>query len=88
MKYSACIEWLFAETGDFPARIRAAHRAGLAGVEFWMWTNKDLDPIALHSTVPHSAISGGRGRASGCECEQGGGVQTCSKATPRPRGPL
>ena len=33
MKFSACIEWLFAETGDFPSRIRAAHRAGLDGIE-------------------------------------------------------
>ena len=46
MRYSACIEWLFAETGDFPARIRAARRAGLDGVEFWKWTDKDLEPIA------------------------------------------
>ena len=46
MKYSACIEWLFAETGDFPERIRAAKRAGLDGVEFWKWTNKDIDGIA------------------------------------------
>lgn len=45
MKYSACIEWLFAETGDFPERIRAAKRAGLDGVEFWKWTNKDIDGI-------------------------------------------
>jgi hydroxypyruvate isomerase len=46
MKYSACIEWLFAETGDFPARIRAAKAAGLDGVEFWFWSNKDLNGIA------------------------------------------
>lgn len=46
MKYSACIEWLFAETGDFPERIRAAKRAGLDGVEFWKWTTKDIGPIA------------------------------------------
>jgi hydroxypyruvate isomerase len=45
MKYSACIEWLFAETGDFPERIQAARRAGLDGVEFWKWTTKQLDPI-------------------------------------------
>jgi hydroxypyruvate isomerase len=45
MKYSACIEWLFAETGDFPERIRAAQRAGLDGVEFWKWTTKEIDPI-------------------------------------------
>lgn len=45
MKYSACIEWLFAEAGDFPDRIRAARRAGLDGVEFWKWTSKSIDPI-------------------------------------------
>jgi hydroxypyruvate isomerase len=45
MKYSACIEWLFAETGDFPDRIRNAQRAGLDGVEFWKWTSKNLDAI-------------------------------------------
>jgi hydroxypyruvate isomerase len=46
MKYSACIEWLFAETGGFPERIRAAKQAGLDGVEFWKWTTKDIGPIA------------------------------------------
>lgn len=47
MKFSACIEWLFAEEGDFGARVRAAHAAGLDGVEFWRWSNKDLDAIAV-----------------------------------------
>jgi hydroxypyruvate isomerase len=52
MKYSACIEWLFAETGDFAERIRAAKKAGLDGVEFWKWTTKQIDPIeaALEET--------------------------------------
>jgi hydroxypyruvate isomerase len=52
MKYSACIEWLFAEAGDFPARIVAARQAGLDGVEFWKWTTKEIDPIeaALEET--------------------------------------
>ena len=46
MKFSACIEWLFAdEAPDFADRIRAARDAGLDGVEFWRWTNKDLDAI-------------------------------------------
>jgi len=44
--YSACIEWLFAEQGDhFPDRIRRAHAAGLKAIEFWRWTDKDLDAI-------------------------------------------
>lgn len=46
MKFSACIEWLFAEEGDFGARVRAAHAAGLDGIEFWRWSNKDLEAIA------------------------------------------
>ncbi|NNG71811.1 TIM barrel protein [Rhizobium laguerreae] len=45
-RYSACIEWLFAEEGDsFPDRIRRAHAAGLTAIEFWRWTDKDLDAI-------------------------------------------
>lgn len=44
--YSACIEWLFAEEGDiFANRIRRAHAAGLEAIEFWRWTDKDLDAI-------------------------------------------
>ncbi len=53
MKFSACIEWLFAEEAPaFADRIRAARDAGLDGVEFWRWTNKDLDGIeaALNET--------------------------------------
>lgn len=46
MKFSACIEWLFAdEAEDFPNRIRKADAAGLDAIEFWRWSNKDLDGI-------------------------------------------
>lgn len=46
MKYTACIEMLFApEEPDFAARIRLAKDAGLDGVEFWKWTNKDVDAV-------------------------------------------
>lgn len=46
MRYSACIEWLFApEATEFPDRIRAAKAAGLDAVEFWRWSTKDLDAI-------------------------------------------
>ncbi|OWV79752.1 hydroxypyruvate isomerase [Rhizobium sp. N122] len=45
-RYSACIEWLFAEDGDsFPDRIRRAHASGLTAIEFWRWTDKDLEAI-------------------------------------------
>jgi hydroxypyruvate isomerase len=46
MRYSACLEWLFAkESPDFAGRIRLARKAGLDGVEFWLWSNKDLDAV-------------------------------------------
>ncbi|MGG7578765.1 TIM barrel protein [Rhizobium sp. Nf11,1] len=45
-RYSACIEWLFAEEGDsFADRIRRAHAGGPTAIEFWRWTDKDLDAI-------------------------------------------
>jgi hydroxypyruvate isomerase len=47
MPYSACIELLFrAEHPDAADRIRAAKTAGLDAVEFWHWSNKDLDAVA------------------------------------------
>src|SRR3954465_795242 len=43
---SACIEWLFAEDGaPVPDRIRRAADAGLDGVEFWQWRDKDLEAV-------------------------------------------
>ena len=53
MKFSACIEMLFVnEAVDFADRIRMARDAGLDGVEFWRWTNKDIGAIeaALRGT--------------------------------------
>lgn len=60
-RYSACIEWLFADAAvppgspegagaarsvvSFPDRIRAAKAAGLDAVEFWSWSGKDLDAV-------------------------------------------
>jgi hydroxypyruvate isomerase len=47
MRLSACIEMLFAaETADFAQRIRLARAEGFELVEFWLWSNKDLDAIA------------------------------------------
>lgn len=44
--YSACIEMLFVpETDDFPHRIELAKAAGFDLVEFWLWSNKDLDAV-------------------------------------------
>jgi hydroxypyruvate isomerase len=47
MKLSACIEWLFADEAEaVPDRIRLARQAGLDAIEFWLWSNKDIDGIA------------------------------------------
>lgn len=46
MRYSACIDMLFVPESDDPAqRIRLAKAAGFDAVEFWLWSNKDLDAI-------------------------------------------
>jgi hydroxypyruvate isomerase len=46
MRFSACIELLFAaEHPYFPDRIRAAKAAGLDAVEFWRFSSKDLDAV-------------------------------------------
>jgi hydroxypyruvate isomerase len=59
MKFSACIEWLFAdEAVDFADRIRLAKAAGLDAVEFWMWTNKDIDAIAAACQETGMPVSG------------------------------
>lgn len=52
-RFSACIEMLFVPETDDPAqRIRLAKAAGLEAVEFWLWSNKDLDAVerALEET--------------------------------------
>jgi hydroxypyruvate isomerase len=60
VRYSACIEWLFAaESPDFAGRIHAAKAAGLDAVEFWRFSNKDVDAVerALRETgLPLSSI--------------------------------
>jgi hydroxypyruvate isomerase len=56
MKLSACIEWLFSEASDdFANRIRLAKTAGLDAVEFWFWSNKDID--AVEAALKETGIS-------------------------------
>lgn len=53
MQLAACIEWMFTEGNeDLASRIRAAHAAGVPGVEFHLWREKPLDAIeaALNET--------------------------------------
>lgn len=46
IRFSACIEMLFVPESSDPAeRIRLAKAAGLEAVEFWLWSNKDLDAV-------------------------------------------
>ncbi|KKC37721.1 hydroxypyruvate isomerase [Devosia epidermidihirudinis] len=46
MRYSACVDMLFTgESADVAQRIRLAKAAGMDAVEFWLWSNKDLDAI-------------------------------------------
>lgn len=46
MRLSACIEMLFVpETDDFAQRVHLAASEGFGLVEFWLWSNKDLDAI-------------------------------------------
>lgn len=45
-RFSACIDMLFAgETGNAAERIRLAKAAGMDAVEFWLWSDKDLNAI-------------------------------------------
>lgn len=59
MKLSACIEWLFAdETDVFADRIRLAKQSGLEAVEFWFWSNKDIDAVEAAIQETGLAVSG------------------------------
>jgi hydroxypyruvate isomerase len=47
MRISACLEMLFnPEFANFTDRITAARAAGFDAVEFWRWSNKDIDAVA------------------------------------------
>lgn len=45
-RFSACLEMLFVkESASFADRIRLAHAAGFEAIEFWRWTNKDMQAL-------------------------------------------
>jgi len=55
-KFSACIDMLFVpETDDFCQRIELAKAAGFEQVEFWLWSNKDLD--AVERTLQQTGVT-------------------------------
>ncbi|MDC9824921.1 TIM barrel protein [Devosia sp. ZB163] len=56
MRYSACIEWLFAtEEPDVVNRIHAAKAAGLDAVEFWRFSNKDC--VAIRQALDETGLT-------------------------------
>ncbi|WP_374618555.1 TIM barrel protein [Devosia sp.] len=58
MRFSACIEWLFHESGpDYAARIRSAASAGLDAVEFWGWRRHDLDTLGAAAKDTGTSIA-------------------------------
>ncbi len=59
MRLSACIEWLFSDaTEDFAERVRLAKASGLDAVEFWFWSNKDIDAIEVALRETGLSLSG------------------------------
>lgn len=59
MKFSACVELLFApESTNFPERIRLAKAAGFGAVEFWRWQTKDLDAVERALTSTGTTLTG------------------------------
>ena len=62
MKTSACIETLFTEL-PWNERFKAAKEAGFDYIEFWSWTDKDLDEIKRLAEEAGIGISGFNGDA-------------------------
>lgn len=56
MKYSACIDMMFSRLG-FDGRIAAVEKAGLDTVEFWKWSNKDIDKVADELSARNMKLS-------------------------------
>ncbi len=44
MKFSACIDMMF-QYKEFPDRFAEVKNCGIDAVEFWKWTNKDMDLV-------------------------------------------
>lgn len=62
LKKCACIEPMYAEI-PFYDRFKAARDDGFDAVEFWSWTDKDLDRVAAAAAEAGIAISGFNGDA-------------------------
>ena len=55
MKISHCIDMMYADL-DFYEKIPTAKRYGADAVEFWKWTNKDIDKI-ISTGIPVSVFN-------------------------------
>ena len=44
MNYSCCIDMMFSEL-DFYDRISEVKKCGIDAVEFWKWSNKDIERV-------------------------------------------
>lgn len=62
MKCTACIETIFTEL-PWEERFMAAKKAGFDAVEFWSWTDKDLDQIKKLAEEADIVITGFNGDA-------------------------
>ena len=56
LKYSACIDMLFPEV-DFYERFALAKSAGVDAIEFWKWSNKDLNKIQSNLKSNNLSVS-------------------------------
>ena len=56
MKFSVCIDMMFSRH-DFAERISAVKAAGLGAVEFWKWTNKDVDLVCRQLAANEMAFA-------------------------------
>lgn len=56
MKTSCCIDMMFSEL-PFAERIAAVNNSRLDAIEFWKWTNKDIDGIAKLISEKDLAVS-------------------------------
>ncbi|HIV16609.1 MAG TPA: TIM barrel protein [Candidatus Alectryocaccobium stercorigallinarum] len=62
MKCTACIETIFTEL-PWEKRFMAAKKAGFDAVEFWSWTDKDLEQVKKLAEEADIVISGFNGDA-------------------------
>ena len=46
MKKSCCIDMMFSQT-EFYDRIAQVKKSGIDAIEFWKWSNKDIDRVCM-----------------------------------------